>query len=112
MRRGCPRVSPLLCASVREAHPGPNHSQMGGYRGGTCADLDHERGHVRLFSRLLGGRPGATSAANRAKQQRISPADAELRQTLKPSRLRGSFCPSRQRQSATSVIGTATSWFV
>src|SRR5947208_5576022 len=33
-RRGCPRVSPLLCASVREADPGPNCGQMAGYRGG------------------------------------------------------------------------------
>src|SRR5436190_1165086 len=49
------------------------------------ADLAHEGGPMRLFSPLPGGRPGATSGANRAKQQRISPADAELPQTLKPN---------------------------
>jgi len=32
---------------------------MAGYRGGICADLAHERGHMRLFSRLPGGRPAA-----------------------------------------------------
>jgi len=58
---------------------------MAGYRGGICADLAHEGGPMRLFSPLPGGRPGATSGANRAKQQRISPADAELRQTLTPT---------------------------
>ena len=84
VRRGCPRVSTLLCASVREAHPGPNRSQMAGYRGGIYADLAHERGHLRLFSRLPGGRPGATSGANRAEQQWFSPADTELRRTLQP----------------------------
>src|SRR6266849_942694 len=68
-RRGCPRVSPLLCASVREADPGPKRGQMAGYRGGICADLAHEGGHMRLFSRLPGGRPGATLGANGAKQQ-------------------------------------------
>ena len=77
-------MSTLLCASVREAHPGPNRSQMADYRGGIYADLAHERGHMLLFSRLPGGRPGATSGANRAKQRWFSPADAELRQTLKP----------------------------
>jgi len=47
---------------------------MAGYRGGICADLAHERGHMRLFSGLLGGRPGTTSGANRAKQRWFSPA--------------------------------------
>ena len=34
VRRGCPRVSILLCASVREADPGPNRGPMTGYRDG------------------------------------------------------------------------------
>src|SRR5712691_9744827 len=68
-RREHPRVSLLLCASVREADPGPKRGQMAGYRGGICADLAHEGGHMRLFSRLPGGRPGATLGANGAKQQ-------------------------------------------
>src|SRR5712692_7909531 len=42
-RRGCPRVSTSLCASVREADPGRNRGPMAGYRGGICADLAHER---------------------------------------------------------------------
>ena len=89
-RRGCPRGSTLLCASVREVDPGRNRRPMAGYRGGICADLAHERGHTRLFSRLPGGRPAVTSGANRAEQQWFSPGYAELRQTLK-SEGRGSL---------------------
>jgi len=75
---------------------------MAGYRGGICADLAHERGHMRLFSGLLGGRPGTTSGANRAKQQRISPADAQLRQTLKPS---GRRIPLDRRRRRADRLG-------
>src|SRR5205814_3286160 len=57
-----------------------NRGQMAGYRGGICVDLAHERGHMRLFSWLPGGRPGATSGANRVKQRWFSPVDSELRQ--------------------------------
>ena len=52
-RRGCPGVSTLVCASVREADPGRNQGQMGGYRAGIYADLAHERGHMRLFAGFL-----------------------------------------------------------
>jgi hypothetical protein len=41
---------------------------------------------MRLFGRLPGGRLGATSEANRAKQQWFRPADPELRQPLTGSR--------------------------
>ena len=57
---------------------------MVGYRGGIRADLAHDGGQMRLFSRLLGGRPGMTTGANRANQQWFSPDDVELGQTLKP----------------------------
>ena len=76
--RGCgrsprmpPSVDPRL-RLVREADPGPNRVRMAVYRGGICAHLTHERGYMRLLSRLPRGRPGATSGANRAKQQRFS----------------------------------------
>ena len=52
-RRRCPRVSTLVCASVREADPGRNQGQMGGYRAGIYADLAPERGHMRLFAGFL-----------------------------------------------------------
>ena len=78
---GGPRVSTLLCASVTEVDPARNRRRMAGYRGGICANLAHERGHMRLFSRLPDGRPAATSGANHARQRWFSPVDAELQQT-------------------------------
>ena len=64
-----------------EADLGRNGGQMAGYRGGIRADLAHDGGHMPLFSRLLGGRPGMTTGANRANQQWFSPDDVELGQT-------------------------------
>jgi hypothetical protein len=74
-RRGCPRVSTLLCASVREADPGRNQGQMGAYRGGICTDLAPERGpHAPVQPGSWRSACGA-SGANRAKQRWFSPAD-------------------------------------
>src|SRR5713101_8288426 len=73
-----PSVDPLL-ASVSEADPGRNRGRTAGYRGGIYAYLAHQRGQMHLFSRLPGGRPEATSGANRAKQRCFSPAATELR---------------------------------
>ena len=42
---------PRDCGSPRM--PPSVNRQMAGYRGGVCADLAHERGHMRLFRRLF-----------------------------------------------------------
>src|ERR1043166_1594142 len=56
--RGCPRVSTLLSASVREGDPGPNRAKWWAIMAASAPISAHERCHMRLFAGFLAVGPG------------------------------------------------------